>query len=81
MMANDTFVKDWILNDEVNKEKIVRYLDAIRNKFGLFVAFLVSDKTGHYYTQNGFVETIKEEKANNAWYYRFKNKQERMRSI
>ena len=32
MMANDTFVQDWIINEEKDKEKIIKYLDSIKNK-------------------------------------------------
>ena len=35
-MANDTFVKDWLLGGEQGSDKIVRYLDAIRQKYGVF---------------------------------------------
>lgn len=73
MMSHDTFVKDWILNEEQNREKITHYLEAIKNKYGMFVTFLVSEKTRNYYTQNGFLETLKEDNPNNQWYYRFKD--------
>lgn len=72
MMANDTFVKDWIINNEMNNEKIEQYLDSINNKYKMFSSFLVSDKTKNYYTQNGYVETINENKDDNKWYFEFK---------
>lgn len=73
MMANDTFVQDWLSHDEQNSQKIQKYLEVIKNKYNMFNAFLVSDKTKNYYTQNGFIETISEEKADNKWYFTFKN--------
>lgn len=72
MMANDTFVKVWIINNEMNNEKIEQYLDSINNKYKMFSSFLVSDKTKNYYTQNGYVETINENKDDNKWYFEFK---------
>ena len=72
MMANDTFVKDWIINSENNNEKIEQYLDSINNKYKMFSSFLVSDKTKNYYTQNGYVETLNENKDDNKWYFEFK---------
>jgi type III secretory pathway component EscS len=72
MMAHDTFVQDWIKNDEVNKVKIKNYLEVIKNKYKLYNAFLVSDKSKNYYTQNGFIETIDKENPNNQWYFQFK---------
>lgn len=72
MMANDTFVQDWILKDELNNNKIKEYLEAIRNKYAMFATFLVSEKTGNYYTQDGLLEKIEKENPNNSWYFRFK---------
>lgn len=79
MMANDTFVQDWIVNDEDNNNnnnKIKEYLDAVKNKYGMFTTFLVSEKTGNYYTQDGLVEKIDKENPNNSWYLKFKHIQE-----
>ncbi|MDD2894554.1 MAG: sensor domain-containing diguanylate cyclase [Aliarcobacter sp.] len=76
MMANDTFVQDWILNDELNGHRIQEYLDAVKNKYAMFTTFLVSEKTGNYYTQDGLLEKIDKENPNNAWYFRFKHIQE-----
>ena len=61
MMANDTFVQDWILKDELNNNKIKEYLEAIRNKYAMFATFLVSEKSGNYYTQDGLLEKIEKE--------------------
>lgn len=72
MMAHDTFLKDWLINDEQNSEKIVSYLETIKNKYGMFVAFLVSEKTQSYYTQNGFLEHLSVSKPDNGWYFNFK---------
>ncbi|WP_320034644.1 sensor domain-containing diguanylate cyclase [Halarcobacter sp.] len=77
LMANDTFVQDWLVNEEKNSDKIIRYLEAIKNKYNMFNAFLVSDKTRNYYTQNGFIETIDETNKNNQWYFQFKNIEEK----
>jgi diguanylate cyclase (GGDEF)-like protein len=72
MMASDTFVRDWLLNDEQNSEKIARYLEVIKNKYSLFVTFLVSDKTQSYYTHDGLLEHVSLDNPNNAWYFKFK---------
>lgn len=73
MMAHDTFVIDWILKEEANTEKIQKYLDSIKNKYGLLSAFLVSHKTKNYYTQDGFLETVHKSNPRNQWYFRFKD--------
>jgi diguanylate cyclase (GGDEF)-like protein len=73
MMANDTFVKDWIVHNEDDVEKITKYLDSIKNKYEMLTAFLVSQKTKNYYTHNGFLEKVKEKTSTNKWYFEFKN--------
>ena len=74
MMANDTFVKEWLKSDG-NPAKIQEYLLAIKNEYGLLSAILVHDKTKNYYTQNGFLETLHLQNRDNKWYFRFKNSQ------
>ena len=72
MMANDTFVQDWILEEEINPNKIKQYLSSVKNKYGMFTSFLVSEKSGKYYSQNGFVEKIQKENSNNKEVSSFK---------
>lgn len=76
MMANDTFLKDWIINDETKTGKITRYLESIKNRYSMFSTFLVSDKTNNYYTSKGLLEKVKEDNPNNAWYFKFKDSQD-----
>ncbi|WP_228712731.1 cache domain-containing protein [Halarcobacter mediterraneus] len=71
MMANDTFLQDWLVNEEHNVNKISRYLENIKNKYHMFNAFLVSEKTKKYYTQNGFLEVLNKDNAANNWYFNF----------
>ncbi len=75
MMAHDTFLTDWLVSDEKNQERITRYLETIKNKYGMFVTFLVSEKTQSYYTHNGFLEQLNPSNPNNQWYYQFKKLQ------
>ncbi|RXJ54591.1 sensor domain-containing diguanylate cyclase [Candidatus Marinarcus aquaticus] len=76
MMANDTFLKDWLLLEETDVDKITKYLETIKNKYNMFTTFLVSEKTGNYYTYTGLLEKIEKENSNNSWYYKFKAIQE-----
>jgi len=75
MMANDTFLKDWIVFEEDNVEKISKYLDSVKNKYGMLASFLVSEKSQNYYTHNGFLERVKKDDPTNKWYFDFKNSQ------
>lgn len=47
----------------------------IKNKYNMFVAFLVSKNTKNYYTQNGLIESLNKSNAHNQWYFKFKNTQ------
>lgn len=76
MMANDTFMKDWLADQEKDSQKIVRYLDTIQNKYQMFATFLVSEKSKNYYSAAGLLEEVTKENANNSWYFTFKNKPE-----
>jgi len=75
MMASNTFLKDWIINEEDNVEKIKRYLETIKNKYSMFNTFLVSHKSQNYYSSKGFLEKVNIENPNNKWYFDFKGKQ------
>lgn len=75
MMANDTFLKDWLLNGEEDSTKIKRYLNSVKNKYEMFSAFLVSEKSKNYYNQNGFIEKVSKNNQHNLWYFNFKDSQ------
>ena len=76
MMSHDTFMKDWLLHEESDVNQITQYLQTITNKYQMFTAFLVSEKSQNYYTNEGLLETISANNKNNAWYFNFKNKTE-----
>lgn len=76
MMANDTFLKDWLIHKEDEINKISRYLESIKNRYNMFSTFLVSEKSGNYYTSKGLLEQVKEENPNNDWYFKFKDIQD-----
>lgn len=73
MMANDTFVKDWLLDGEQEQYKMVRYLSEIRNKYNVFTSFLVSEKTRKYYHFSGISQVVSEEDPADAWYFRVRD--------
>lgn len=73
MMAHDTFLKDWLRNNEGDVDRIARYLETIQNKYGMFTTFLVSETSRNYYTAKGLIEEVKEDNPNNAWYFAFKS--------
>jgi diguanylate cyclase (GGDEF)-like protein len=72
-MANDTFVKDWLLAGEQDSARAVRYLDAIREKYAVFTSFLISDKTRNYYHFSGKFRQVDEANPDDLWFFRVKN--------
>jgi hypothetical protein len=72
LMANDTFLKDWIIDGENDLSKITNYLRAIRDKYDYVSVFFVSDKTGAYYHFKGIHKQISQDDEHDIWYYRFK---------
>ena len=71
LMAHDEFLLDWILTGEEDLEDITRYLRRIRDEYGYFSAFLVSENTGNYYYYDGILKTINPDDEHDDWYYEF----------
>lgn len=76
MMAHDTFMKNWLANQESDSKQVVKYLDTIQNKYQMFATFLVSEKTQNYYSAAGLLEKIEKDNQNNDWYFAFKKSTE-----
>ena len=76
VMSNDTFVRDWINNGEVDDTKIAAYLTEITNKYDAFTAFLVVDKSTNFYAPSGLVRQVSEQEPRDEWYYRTKQNTE-----
>ncbi len=78
-MANDSFLKDWLLeeetmvNDEAHLLKLQNYLKGFEIKYGYNSVFLVSDKTKKYYHYAGILKTIDEKNEHDQWYFNFIN--------
>ncbi|MDX8397510.1 MAG: sensor domain-containing diguanylate cyclase [Mariprofundaceae bacterium] len=76
LMANNTFVIDWLIDGEHDEEKITRYLEKIRDRFHVFSSFLVSEKTKKYYHFSGVTQVISDKDARDAWYFRVQDMQQ-----
>jgi len=74
MMAQDTFLKDWLVHEEENEEKIRAYLESIKNKYEMTTVFLASQDTQNYYLARGLVEKMDKENPTNSWYYAFRDR-------
>lgn len=74
LMANDTFVLDWIEKGENDLVAITRYLSKIKDKYGFNSTFLVSDRSGAYYHFKGLHKTVSTVDEHDVWYFSFKKR-------
>lgn len=73
LMANDTFVRDWILAGEQDTAQIARYLNEVKQTYGTVTSFLVSEKTFNYYYADGILKQVAEDEPRDVWYFRVRS--------
>lgn len=77
-MANDSFLKEWLVNeenylsDDEYLDDLKDYLVGIEVKYDYSSVFLVSEKTKNYYHYTGIQKVISEEDPHDQWYTKFK---------
>ncbi|WP_427846353.1 sensor domain-containing diguanylate cyclase [Brenneria salicis] len=69
LMAHDTFVRDWVINNESDPQAMIRYLKEIDNRFNTIFSFFVSDKTKRYYDPQRILKTVSEDVPDDQWYF------------
>lgn len=72
LMANDTFLKDWVLAGEKDPVLIQKYLLEIKEQYDFFTSFFVSEGSQTYYHFKGALKTIRPDDLQDRWYYDFK---------
>jgi len=70
-MANDTFLKDWVLLGEKDPAELTRYLKGIREKYDFITTFFVSAETDNYYYQDGILKKVGPRDPHDVWFYSF----------
>ena len=70
VMAQDTFLRDWVVEGETQPDKITRYLEEIQKKYNTLTSFFVSEKTRRYYQAKGILKTVKPDEKRDTWYFR-----------
>jgi diguanylate cyclase (GGDEF)-like protein len=70
MMSRDTFLRDWILSGEQDTSRIQRYLREIKEQYGMFTSFFVSEKSRNYYYYDGILKRVNEKEWRDVWYFR-----------
>lgn len=72
LMSSDTFLRDWVLDGEKEEFQIRKYLQDIKNRYGAFTTFFVSDKTDIYYQTEGILKKVHEDSKRDQWYFEAK---------
>ncbi|MDD5331078.1 MAG: sensor domain-containing diguanylate cyclase [Sulfuricella sp.] len=70
LMAQDTFVRDWVLGGEKSPGQIMRYLKEVKLKYGTVSSFLVSERTRKYYYAAGILKTVRHGDPIDRWFFR-----------
>ena len=70
MMANDTFVRDWVMAGELDEAAIIRYLKEIQIHYGTVTSFFVSEQSRKYYHSSGVLKKVSPLDAHDKWYFR-----------
>jgi len=76
-MANDSFLKDWLTEEEkatdeaLHLKALQEYLIGIKLKYDYNSVFLISDKTNHYYHYEGVHKKVSPNDNHDRWYYDF----------
>ena len=73
LIANDTFLHNWVEKDEQNIDDISDYLKNIKEKYDLFTTFFVSTKSKQYFYAGGLLKTVSESEPLDNWYFKFLN--------
>jgi len=73
LMAQDTFVRDWVLAGEKDPQRMVRYLQEIQERYGAFTSFFVSESSFTYYQAKGVLKKIKRGEDRDAWFFRVRS--------
>ncbi|MBB3272097.1 MULTISPECIES: sensor domain-containing diguanylate cyclase [Pseudomonas] len=73
MMAQDTFLRDWVLSGEKDTQRMTRYLGEVMGKQGTFTSFFVSDRTLTYYQAKGVLKQVQAGTWRDAWYFRLRD--------
>ncbi len=73
-MANDSFLKKWLVDEQEGKaseEDLLTYLNGFYEKYGYNSVFLVSEGTKDYYHYQGLHKTVSDTDNHDQWYFEF----------
>lgn len=72
-MSSNLYAQQFISDGEQadDRPKVIANLKSIQNEFNTISAFLVSAKTGNYFTQSGLFKTLSKQNNKDQWFYDF----------
>ncbi len=73
LMANDSFVRQWVLHGENDAATMTRYLAEIKREYHTVTAFFISDKTYKYYHADGKHRDVRADRPSDNWYFRVRD--------
>ena len=73
MMANDTFLHDWVHAGETDPEAVRKYLAEVQSRYSTLTAFFVSDRSFRYYHPSGVLKSVSPTEWRDTWYWRVRS--------
>ena len=70
LMANDSFLRNWVLGGEKETDRITQFLFETQRRYNTFTSFFVSEKTRRYYQSKGILKTVQDGDPQDHWYFR-----------
>lgn len=70
LMANDAFLRNWVIAGEKETASITQFLSETQRKYNTFTSFFVSERTRLYYQSKGILKTVTDDNAQDSWYFR-----------
>ncbi|MDD0974399.1 sensor domain-containing diguanylate cyclase [Pseudomonas fontis] len=75
MMAQDTFLRDWVIGGEQDSARITHYLSETAAQQHAYTAFFVSEASSTYYQSKGVLKKINPQDPRDRWYPRVRDMQ------
>lgn len=73
LMANDTFLINWVEAGEKEPERLFEYLTKIQRKYNTITAFFVSETSHYYYHPSGIIKQVDDNDPADDWYFHSRN--------
>jgi signal transduction histidine kinase len=74
LMANDTFLKEWIeAESTADPDRVAAYLQAIQKQYGTISSFFVSNATKNYYHPDGIIKQVRPGVTVDEWFFRVRD--------